>query len=99
LVTNSDVYEWYKKQDGLNFAVGEKFEYSNGGYSLLALLITEASGQSLPEFSREHIFIPAGHSLTMSISIPAMRCRAKMAFIPHSTIWSAGLTRWKTIPL
>ncbi len=71
MVTNSDVYEWYKKQDGLNFAVGEKFEYSNGGYSLLALLITEASGQSLPEFSREHIFIPAGMSETSIIEYPS----------------------------
>jgi CubicO group peptidase (beta-lactamase class C family) len=35
---------------------GTRIAYSNSGYVLLAEVVREASGRSLPEFAREHIF-------------------------------------------
>jgi CubicO group peptidase (beta-lactamase class C family) len=37
---------------------GEKFDYSNHGYNLLAYIIEQASGQSYADFLEENIFTP-----------------------------------------
>lgn len=71
LVSNHDVYDYYKKQEKLDFNAGEKHDYSNGGYSLLALVIENAAGQSFPEFCAENIFIPAGMKNTAVIEYPS----------------------------
>jgi CubicO group peptidase (beta-lactamase class C family) len=39
---------------------GEAFEYWNGGYALLAMIIERATGQSYQSYCREHLFEPAG---------------------------------------
>jgi CubicO group peptidase (beta-lactamase class C family) len=44
------------------FAPGERYEYSNPGYELLALIIQRASGQSYSDFVEGHIFSPVGMS-------------------------------------
>jgi len=71
LLSNHDVYDYYKKQNKLDFEVGEKHEYSNGGYSLLALVIESAADQPFADFSREHIFMPAGMNKTIIIEYPS----------------------------
>jgi len=43
-----------------HFAAGEKFEYSNTGYVLLALIIERASGMPHAQFMAENIFQPLG---------------------------------------
>ena len=42
------------------FAPGEKLEYSNTGYNLLALLVERLSGVPYEEFLQKNIFEPAG---------------------------------------
>ncbi len=44
----------------LEFAPGEKFNYSNSGYYLLGLIIERASSKPYAEFLRESIFTPLG---------------------------------------
>ena len=46
------------------FAPGEKFEYSNTGYNLLALLVERLSGIPYEDFLQKNIFEPAGMSST-----------------------------------
>ncbi len=46
------------------FAPGEKLEYSNTGYNLLALLVERVSQVPFEEFLRQNIFEPAGMSST-----------------------------------
>ncbi len=38
---------------------GERFEYSNEGYSLAGAIVERVSGQSYEAFLREHLFLPA----------------------------------------
>lgn len=48
----------------LKFQPGEKFEYSNEGYSILGILVGKVAGVPLDEFVRERIFKPVGMSNT-----------------------------------
>jgi len=44
----------------LQFALGEKFAYSNSGYYLLGTIIERTSGKSYADFLQENIFAPLG---------------------------------------
>jgi D-aminopeptidase len=48
------------RQSELNFAPGERWLYSNGGYHLLSEVIARVSGQPFAVFLREQIFQPLG---------------------------------------
>lgn len=52
------VYRLIKRQKTLNFTPGEKYLYSNSCYFMLAMIIEEASGQSIQEFAQDNIFKP-----------------------------------------
>jgi CubicO group peptidase (beta-lactamase class C family) len=51
---------------------GERYRYTNAGYSLLAAIIEVASGQPFEEYLRQHIFAPAGmRSAVFRTEVPA----------------------------
>ncbi len=52
--------ELIARQEALNFPPGERFEYSNSGYALLAIIVARASGKTLPAFAADEIFKPLG---------------------------------------
>ncbi|MEJ2238762.1 MAG: serine hydrolase, partial [Gemmatimonadales bacterium] len=45
-------------QQELDFDPGERYQYSNGGYFALSMIIERASGQTLREYAQEKIFGP-----------------------------------------
>ncbi|AMV40804.1 serine hydrolase domain-containing protein [Planctomyces sp. SH-PL62] len=51
-------------KEPLEFAPGEKFEYSNTGYYLLGMLIEKASGEPYGRFTAARVFEPLGMSRT-----------------------------------
>ena len=63
-ITNDDVTYLIKQQRDLNFTPGERFLYSNTGYTLMALIVEQVSGQSLRAFTTERIFKPLGMART-----------------------------------
>ena len=48
------------KQDSLLFPVNSKFEYSNSGYAVLAMIIERVSGKTFREFMDKEIFRKTG---------------------------------------
>jgi len=62
--TNRDLLELIARQKGLNFMPGERFQYSNSGYTLLAVIVERVSGRSLGAFLKERVFEPLGMSRT-----------------------------------
>ncbi|MFV3075401.1 serine hydrolase domain-containing protein [Niveispirillum fermenti] len=46
--------------DSVNFAAGTSWSYNNGGYVLLAEIVTRLGGQDFASFLRERIFTPVG---------------------------------------
>ncbi|HEX5109824.1 MAG TPA: serine hydrolase domain-containing protein [Vicinamibacterales bacterium] len=69
---NDTMVRLLARQRGLNFPPGERFQYNNGGYNLLAHVVRRVSGQSLREFARASIFDPLGMRGTHFHDDPAM---------------------------
>lgn len=62
--TNDDALEIIVAQKELNNVPGAEFIYSNSNYNLLAIIVQRVSGQSLAEFTKQNIFVPAGMTNT-----------------------------------
>ncbi len=55
----------------LDFPIGEKFEYNNTNYMLMAIVIERAAGKPFGDVLRDEIFLPAGMNNTFVYSGPA----------------------------
>ena len=53
-----DVLHLLEKEQRVYFAAGTSYRYSNGGYSMLALIVERVSGQSFQAFLHDRIFKP-----------------------------------------
>jgi CubicO group peptidase (beta-lactamase class C family) len=58
--TSKDVLRILAQQKELQFAPGEKWEYSNSGYVILAQVVEKVSGQTFAQFLQREIFQPLG---------------------------------------
>lgn len=55
-------------QRGVQFEPGSKWAYSNYGFLLLGLLVEKVSGQNYYDYVAEHVYKPAGMTLTASLA-------------------------------
>jgi CubicO group peptidase (beta-lactamase class C family) len=58
--TSKDVLQILAQQKALQFAPGEKWEYSNSGYVVLAQIVEKVTGQTFAQFLQQEIFQPLG---------------------------------------
>jgi CubicO group peptidase (beta-lactamase class C family) len=65
-VHDADVLRLLESQDSLYFKPGTSYQYSNSGYSLLALLVQKQSGKSFATFLHDRIFAPLGMNHTVA---------------------------------
>jgi CubicO group peptidase (beta-lactamase class C family) len=63
---DKDVLRLIKGIDSTHFAPGTRFEYSNSGFALLALIVEKVSGRSFAQFLKENIFLPLGMDATLA---------------------------------
>jgi len=56
----SNVMQLLLRQRELNFAPGEEWSYSNGGFELAKEIVARVSGISFAEFARKRLFEPLG---------------------------------------
>ncbi len=59
-IRDQEVLALLKKTDKGKFPPGTHWAYSNSGYVLLGLIVEKISGQSLPDFLEQRIFVPLG---------------------------------------
>jgi CubicO group peptidase (beta-lactamase class C family) len=64
VVTQHDVLDITSRQTALNFEPGERYLYSNTGFTLLAVVVERVTGQTLRAFTTERIFEPLGMEAT-----------------------------------
>ena len=62
--TEADALEIVRSQGELNFEPGEAFTYCSTGYTLLARVVKQVSGESLRRFTGKHIFEPLDMTAT-----------------------------------
>jgi len=62
--SNEDALLIMSRQKTLNNKPGDEYIYSNSGYNLFAIIVERVSGISLAEFTRLHLFVPAGMKQT-----------------------------------
>lgn len=63
-----DVVEAVRTQHGTFTRPGARYRYSNAGYNLLAMVVTQASGQHFDDFLQRSIFAPIGMTRTRPAS-------------------------------
>ncbi|MBW4692594.1 MAG: serine hydrolase [Lyngbya sp. HA4199-MV5] len=59
VMTLDEIMTWFSEQP-LEFTPGDRYSYSNSGYTLLTKLIEVVSGQSYVDHLQQHIFEPLG---------------------------------------
>ena len=60
VTTQAQALEFITRQARLNFTPGTRWEYSNSGYLLLAIIAERVSGKTFNQLSREQFFNPLG---------------------------------------
>ncbi len=65
-VVDADVYRLLEAQDEVYFSAGQKYQYSNSAYALLAMIIEKVSGLRFSDYLEQHIFSPLGMDNTVA---------------------------------
>jgi CubicO group peptidase (beta-lactamase class C family) len=60
VITQDQIIKILSKQQALNSRPGERYNYSNSGFTLLSEIVKSVSGKSLRQFADSAIFIPLG---------------------------------------
>ena len=60
MLRREEVIELLKRQEELQAAPGEEYNYNNSAFILLAEIVERISGKSFPEFMEENVFEPLG---------------------------------------
>lgn len=69
IVENKDVLTWLATNPAPQFEPGEKWEYSNTAYLVLALLAEKLSGEAFATFAKKAVFEKAGMNSTNFYSL------------------------------
>lgn len=72
VVGHEEMVNLLLQQKGLNFKPGSRFQYSNGGYVLMAEIVARVSGASFAQFIEEHIFNPIGMNNSLFLDDPTL---------------------------
>ena len=77
------------------FAPGERFEYSNPGYELLALIVERISGLTFGEFLGAELFQPLGMRTAVVRELPSTRIsRRAIGYSPDGGDWVENDDHW-----
>lgn len=64
VITQEHIIKILTNQKALNFKPGDRYSYSNSGYTMLAEIVKAASGRTLRQFTDSSIFKPLGMNQT-----------------------------------
>jgi len=86
--TATEALQVLSRQPKLRFTPGEKFEYSDSAYVLLAQIIERITGQRYAEFLKETIFDPLGMRDTLVVDERKQKVpRLALGYAKHSGRW------------
>jgi CubicO group peptidase (beta-lactamase class C family) len=80
------------RQRGLNFAPGEEWAYSNGGYVLLKEMVGRVSKMSFGDFTRKRLFDPLGmKSTSYLLDMPTGAKNLALAYEKQGDQWKPDM--------
>jgi CubicO group peptidase (beta-lactamase class C family) len=82
--TAADAVQALSREPKLRFPPGEKFEYSDSAYVLLAQIIERVTGERYAEFLKENIFDPLGMKDTLVVDERKQKVRRLALSYSHS---------------
>lgn len=86
--TASEALQALSRQEKLRFPPGEKFEYSDSAYVLLAQIIERITGERYAEFLKDTIFDPLGMKDTLVVDERKQKVpRLALAYAMHDGRW------------
>ena len=65
-ILDAGVLKLLEQQTAGQFSAGSKWQYSNSGYALLAMIVEKVSGQRFGDFLHERIFVPLKMNNTLA---------------------------------
>ncbi len=65
-ILDAGVLKLLEQQTGGEFPAGTKWEYSNSGYAVLAMIVEKASGKPFGQFLHDRIFVPLKMTNTLA---------------------------------
>jgi CubicO group peptidase (beta-lactamase class C family) len=65
-ILDAGVLKSLEQQTAGRFPPGSKWQYSNSGYAVLAMIVEKVSGKKFGDFSRERIFVPLRMNHTLA---------------------------------
>jgi len=71
VLRREEVIHILQRQEELQAAPGEEYNYNNSAFIMLAEIVERISGQTFPEFMEAHVFAPLGMNATMVRTNPA----------------------------
>lgn len=88
-----DEYVEAVKKTALRSAPGEKFNYSNVGYNLLAAIIEKVSGMSFEDYLQQHLFERAGMKNTGFVNRKRWRAPVMSVGYEPAAVGSGSVSR------
>ena len=64
VITQAQLLDRLRRQKELNFPPGDRYMYSNSGFTLLSEIVSRVSGRPFTEWTRDNIFLPLGMTST-----------------------------------
>jgi len=72
MLRREEIIEMLKRQEELQAAPGEEYNYNNSAFILLAEIVERISGQSFPEFMEDNVFGPLDMNSSLVRTNPAV---------------------------
>ncbi len=83
IASNNDVFEWYSAENRSKNNSGQIFEYNNGAYEVLPLIVEKVSGKKYEDYIKENVFEKAGMKRTIAFNLNSPVDIDERAFYYH----------------
>jgi CubicO group peptidase (beta-lactamase class C family) len=69
VATNSDILKWYSLKNRKTTKEEQLFQYNNGAYEVLPLIVEKVSGEKYEDYIQENVFKKAGMKRTIAFNL------------------------------